>query len=620
MNAHSSSHRYSVSALPARGERYEAEVPGTLDLAERARYSLNVLTRATVPGPWYGIWQGMNLDSNPPFFSWPNYECAFIWTEALPRMRLMCGDDLNLDTEQAMMQAFVDRIGAHGLYYYPPISPSQPPDTAYGPGSGRLMLAMGAWHERDGDPIWVDLIQNMAQGLAEAAIHRYHYAYYPLESGWARDGSWQFTRRAAGRPPYFPYTPPDEPARDQQGHEGTVKWDMATPARGLVKAYHLTGDESCLELARRLIDFCLLPSMWEDGWEYGIAGHEHGLFGGHFYGNVGSVRGLLDVAIAVGDAKIKGIVREAYDHGRRVGLAHTGWVPGWVTPERYGRLGDLATWVRTGAETCGIADMIGLAIDLSDAGIGDYWDDVDHFVRNQLVEQQLIDADRLGAISDYAISAKLRHEPDVNWTPAGLKATENVIERSIGCFVGAGTPSAVKPVVGAGCCTGNGSLALHRAWEGSMRYADGLVTVNLLWNRASPWADMNSWLPYDGRVQIANKVAEAIAVRVPGWAGLEKTSLLVDGSQTSPRRVGRYLVVEGLRPGQLVELRFDVPEQRADYILHGCPYSLAFRGSTVVDVSPRDESPLSYPLYRREEMKAGGAPMKKVERFAARIP
>ena len=54
----------------------------------------------------------------------------------------------------------------------------------------------------------------MAHGLDEIAIRRHGYAYYPLESGYAPDGTWSFTRRGGGRAEYFPYTPPDEPARE----------------------------------------------------------------------------------------------------------------------------------------------------------------------------------------------------------------------------------------------------------------------------------------------------------------------------------------------------------------------------------------------------------------------
>ena len=77
---------------------------------------------AVVPARSYAVWQGMNVDANPPHFAWPNW-LTYKWVEALPLMRAMCGDDANLDVEQAMMQALVDRIWRKGLLYYPPVSP-----------------------------------------------------------------------------------------------------------------------------------------------------------------------------------------------------------------------------------------------------------------------------------------------------------------------------------------------------------------------------------------------------------------------------------------------------------------------------------------------------------------
>ena len=129
--------------------------------------------------------------------------------------------------------------------------------------------------------------------------------------------------------------------------------------------------------------------------------------------------------------------------------------------------------------------------------------------------------------------------------------------------------------------------------------------------------DVDSYLPYEGRVRISNKVADSVAIRVPGWVRLDQAHLSLDGAPNSPRRVGRYLLVDGLRPGNVIELSFDVPQGESEYIAHGCHHRFKFRGSTVVDVSPRAKSPLSYPIYQREHMKARKAPMKKAERFVA---
>ena len=100
------------------GERYEAEVPDTLDLADRARLALNVLTRAVIPEEHFAYWQLMCLACNPPHFRW--VEWVSKWLESMPRMRMMCGDGLNVGVEQGMMQAFVDRLGQQGLVWAPP--------------------------------------------------------------------------------------------------------------------------------------------------------------------------------------------------------------------------------------------------------------------------------------------------------------------------------------------------------------------------------------------------------------------------------------------------------------------------------------------------------------------
>ena len=117
------------------GRRYDAEVPATLDLAERSRFAINALTRAIVAKRWYSVWQSAVLDSNPPQFAWPN-SMSYKYLEAPPRLCMMCGGERTLDVEQAMMQACVGRIGPHGPLCYPPISPCNPPNMALPLGRG----------------------------------------------------------------------------------------------------------------------------------------------------------------------------------------------------------------------------------------------------------------------------------------------------------------------------------------------------------------------------------------------------------------------------------------------------------------------------------------------------
>ncbi|MFO1094303.1 MAG: hypothetical protein U0992_13505 [Planctomycetaceae bacterium] len=59
----------------------------------------------------------------------------------------------------------------------------------------------------------------------------------------------------------------------------------------------------------------------------------------------------------------------------------------------------------------------------------------------------------------------------------------------------------------AGCCTANGAQGYYYAWHGITRFDQGVATVNLFLNRASPWMDIDSHLPYAGKVVLHNKTA-----------------------------------------------------------------------------------------------------------------
>jgi hypothetical protein len=94
----------------------------------------------------------------------------------------------------------------------------------------------------------------------------------------------------------------------------------------------------------------------------------------------------------------------------------------------------------------------------------------------------------------------------------------------------------------------------------------------------------------------------------------------VQGRPVRLEWVGNFLRFDGLQPGDAVGLRFPVPQSSGRYTVNANSdaekvYTGSFRGSTCVEVSPRDESPDAYPLYRRDHLRGDRAPMKTVERF-----
>ena len=149
--------------------------------------------------------------------------------------------------------------------------------------------------------------------------------------------------------------------------------------------------------------------------------------------------------------------------------------------------------------------MVNLAICLSDAGVGDYWEDVDQYVRNHLTEIQQLSPELLQKVA----------QTGPEYKPQLWETSENVIDRNIGNLFADGTHVTTLTPGGIFCCTENGLIAYYHAWEGIVRCQDRVAQVNLLLNRASPWLDIDSYLPFEGKVVIRNKTARQISIRIP---------------------------------------------------------------------------------------------------------
>lgn len=582
------------------GTRYTATVPDTLDLAEHARLAINALTGHLEPARHFAVYQTFTFDKEPALggLTWnlPAKDAR-----VLPLLRAMTGSTQNLDLECGLMDALLGQIGEDGLAYSPISDGGAPQGTAYPFANGLLALAMLNWHQRDSDPAWLDRFRKLTTALARIAIRVEDRAYWPPESSYRPDGSWAWTTRGTAK---IPYQPPEEPYLEQQGTEGCVKYEQAAALRALVARYRLDGDAQALDAARRVVRFMLKPGMWEDLGAEGCAGNEHGVFAGHFHGNITALHALLEMAVATDDAWLKQFVREGYEHARRTGIARMGWFPGWLRPTAHDR--DAGLFLAS--ETCGVADMLVLAVKLTDAGLGDYWDDVDAIARNHLVAQQITDMDQMRALG------------------GGTPEKDALLERLRGGFNQQmeGALDSTGPHLW-GCCTANGAVGLYYAWHGITRFdaASRTATVNLLLNRAAPWLDVDSCLPYEGKVVLRNKQAASVLVRLPSWVARDKVQCFVDDRPAVPAVSGSHLLFSGLKPakggkaGSVIRIEFPVPTTTGKHTVLGKEYTLTFRGSTLVDIAPRDTTPGRYRYYLRDELKGGKAPMQTVERFVA---
>jgi hypothetical protein len=246
-------------------------------------------------------------------------------------------------------------------------------------------------------------------------------------------------------------------------------------------------------------------------------------------------------------------------------------------------------------------------VKLTDAGVADYWDDVDYIVRNQLAEQQFTDAK--------VMLGKAGGDP------------QDLIPRFVG-GCGTGEPTAMKPEV-SGVATAAVAAAFYHAWHGITRFDPDtkVAQVNLFLNRVSPWLDVESYLPYEGKVILRNKKARTIFVRLPMWLndhlpGWDADQVAVEcqrnGQSFVAGRVGRNLLID-VQVGDVIQLTFSVPARTDKYTIHGKVYEVQFRGGTVVDINNRNTTPAMIPLYQRQAMKATKAPAHTVKRFVADI-
>jgi hypothetical protein len=571
-----------------RGNSYEAVIPDTLDLAHRARLSVNNLTHNVDPDDYYYVFQAFNFSEKSKGLSYPDrtLDITAKNLRALPWMRTMSGSGQSLDRQLAMMKTMLSLVGRDGLIYYP-TEGYRIKGTSYPMVNGIFALACENHYAMDGNDRWLDWIQLIGSGLNKVAIRVEDRAYYPPESTVTPEGKWVWNTRGIAT---LPYNPPEEPYLDSQGLEGCVKFEQQYEMRALVRAYRYKTNAEILDLIRALTTFDMKLGLWQQTALEGVQGNEHGNFYGHFHGNTAPLLALLDIAELENDPRLKEIVREGYEHALSTGASRLGWFPSWFLPVKYQRdevVGRLA-------EGCAVGEMAELGVRLTDAGLGDYWDQVDSIVRNQLVEQQFSDLDIMKRFAGNGPAAKY-------------------VENYLGGF-GEATPIGIAPEM-YGCCSANTPMGLYYAWHGITRFSDGVATVNLFLNRASAWMDVASFLPYEGKVELHNKQARTALVRIPMWVDADGVKSYVNNDRVRVPRTGRYLVFDGLHNGTVIRLEFPNLEFKEHYWLAGTRHDIVLRGSTVVEVSPVSRDPNQIPLYQRGRYGSTSAPLQKATLF-----
>jgi hypothetical protein len=613
-----------LPVVPA-GKSYAAEIPDTLDLAGRAELAVRGMLNTLDPAlmTMFGL---IYFNARTPFLRHWSADIPLDpkLAESLPLMRLMCGSDFLAPLEQNYRAELLSRIDG-GLYWdrFTPLRPwrniynnsmelygaGRDEDFASIWGVARMIRALSTWQGANSADT-AALRASLIRGLRRIAIDRDDYSYYPHRGGW-HDG---FVYPRSG------WIDTAEAERDREGPEGSVTCFQGHQIYAAAQLHALTGDPVAKDLAARLARYVMKAKFWGGTLALDPVnptavnivadapfrnGSQLGHWTTHFHARAIALRGLLYYATTCGDERALEFVRRAYEFTLTQGIPRMGWINTYPPT--------------VGCEGCALGDLVALAIRLTDAGAGDYWDDADAIVRNQLAEQQITDATALAA----HCAAQPERPPQTEY-PASYVSTHEAVQRSVGVFFGISRPTMITDPWVMHCCTGNATQGLYYAWEGALRENDGAAVVNLLLNRAGRAVDVHSHLPHEGRVVIAVKVPCRVSVRIPRWIDIGTVALRVNGTDRSAERLGRYLTVRHLAPGEFLTVTFLVTERADSYVINkGTPveetYDCVFRGSTLVSIRGGPERKAGdFPIYRgREALRTGRVPLKHVTRFVA---
>lgn len=345
--------------------------------------------------------------------------------------------------------------------------------------------------------------------------------------------------------------------------EQAIRNAVVIPA--LVRRYELKNDPVALDLAVGLTNYVLGPSRY---FSYKME------YFGHVHSAVWFASGIVKLGRLTGNDEYIQKGKGIYDFTRSMASSF-GWLP------EYARWHDPA---EEHCETCCLKDMIVCAHELIACGYDEYWDDMNKFARNQLVENQV-------RYTGYVVCDNER--PDAE----GITYHE-IDKRMLGGFTGGSEPNSISLTRFrsiAGCCVGTAPVALKTVWDDAITEENGAYILNIPFDKETDALVMRSFIPDEGRVLLTAKTACCAGFRRYGWN--TAASFTVNGKPAAPVEDGKTAVFE-LNAGDALEMRFEIKTEAVKENVRETDYTVMWRGPDVVDLLPRGEH---IRLYQRDD-------------------
>jgi hypothetical protein len=609
------------------GEYYDAVVPATLDLAERARMAVHGMTSMTNPNLYHEMYFTVIHMSQPPSMrhSQSDLDTQGKFVESTALMRVVSGSKENLHVDRTWMEVLLRMQGDDGLLYTPTTGrewamyshldeSSGSPGASDNPtkhfcllsfGTARSLAAMCLFAQMDPGGPWKQAARRLAHAYEPLMIHKGDNECYLFST-------WMYP----GRPIVKPATNPFD---ESVYLAGTQAW-IAQYLVMYDRAFHAP---ECSRLAERIMNYNMFDRLVNESdgrFQPNKKGVGTGPLEGnyaHFHTNATNIIACLYVYRQTGDKSLLARALKSYEYGKSKGQPLVGFFPEVTTGT------DQHVGSRT-SETCEVADMVVAALLLAKLGYGRCWDDADRWARNQPAENQLTETSWLtDSHLDYS-----RSRAPVDFFKSGRITTDHVVERTLGGFAGWPSPNdwvsaedwwggSKQNILSTimNCCTASGSRAIFALWRDMLSYENGTLKVNLLFNRASKWADVDSYIPYTGRVDLRAKQSLQLQVRIPEWVKPGEAECDIDGESRKLTWKDRYAKVGKIETGQTARVTFPIFERTEKCNIEGFDYTFLIKGNDVVQVDPPGKF---CPLYLRAHYRTGEPLYRKVRRFVAR--
>ena len=333
----------------------------------------------------------------------------------------------------------------------------------------------------------------------------------------------------------------------------------------LARRYELRGDPVALDLAQGIANHVLGVSRY---FNYKME------FFGHVHSAAWFACGLIYLGrlIVRQDYIDKG--RKIYDYIRSLSSSF-GWVP------------EYAQWHPMNeehCETCCVRDMILCARELTKCGYTQYWNDINLFSRNQLIENQI-------RYTGYVTTDNTKPDAD------GI-TYHDIDRRMIGGFTGGSEPNCISLTrfrSVAGCCVGTAPTALALILNDCITDEDGVLTVNIPFDYETEALTMASDLPDSGHIRLTAKRTCTAGFRRYDWMG--KTPTLLRNGEPVAVDADDAILSASLDAGDVLELVFDLQTVQTQEITRGTDFTVTWRGCDVIALSPAGEH---VRLYQRD--------------------